>query len=131
MHFRFNSRKNTSNVNKSKNILFYMFFAIFLCLFISYFCVNKNINIMHCTERIISKIILPKFLAGKMQNSYIYNDKELQKEIDADKSYYESICNDCIYHKDKIEQNIKEGADADWWNYMCSDFCKEYAQIKN
>ena len=59
------------------------------------------------------------------------NKQELKREIDSDRNYYDAICNDCINHREKIEQNIKEGGDATWWHYMCSDFCKNYIINKN
>ena len=47
-------------------------------------------------------------------------------ESNSDRNYYDSICDDCKNHPEKIEQNIKDGGDKEWWKRMCSDFCKEY-----
>ena len=46
-------------------------------------------------------------------------------EWNADNSYYGRICNDCKFHKEKIQQSIEAGADAEWWKHMCTDFCKQ------
>ena len=45
-------------------------------------------------------------------------------EWKADRDYYSQICNDCKFHKEKIQQSIETGADAEWWNHMCTDFCR-------
>lgn len=45
-------------------------------------------------------------------------------EIESDNNYYDRICYNCKFNRGYIEDQIKQGADADWYSYMCNDFCK-------
>lgn len=85
-----------------------------MLVFIGYLAHSQNIN-------------QPKQLAYH----HIKNRQELKQESDSDRNYYDNVCDNCKNHPEQIEQNIREGGDATWWHYMCSDFCKSYIIDKN
>lgn len=79
----------------------------------------------------ISKIeneIIAEENTYKSEHYNIKDENESIEEVESnsDRNYYDSICDDCKNHPEKIEQNIKDGGDKEWWKRMCSDFCKEY-----
>lgn len=65
-----------------------------------------------------------------INNTNYSNESEyrFEDEIESDENYYNIVCNNCKYHREKIKQNIREGGDAKWWKYMCTDFCKDYTR---
>lgn len=79
---------------------------------------NKNkllISIILCI------LLLTVIVAMLVNKNYI---ETYLIEWNVDNSYYGRICNDCKFHKEKIQQSINAGADAEWWKHMCTDFCK-------
>ena len=73
------------------------------------------VSIISCV--ILFSIVVVLFINKEYIETYLI-------ERNADSSYYGQICNDCKYHKEKIQQSIDAGADSEWWNHMCTDFFK-------
>ena len=86
---------------------------------------NVNLNKPNRNKLLISIILcillLTIIIAILVNKDYI---ETYLIEWNADNSYYGRICNDCKFHKEKIQQSIDAGVDAEWWNHMCTDFCR-------